>query len=755
VAGAVGAVLLLGVALIGPIVRWQVAKRAAARGLVTEVESVRPSFGGVWLLGLKAQTSRSPALMATIDSVFVPLGRRPIEIHGGFLRLKGTPAEVEAALSTRDGGEPRKRGAARTLLRADGLAVEWSGVAEGATARAWGAALSRGAGAESVAVDLATLRRPGFSLETRGLGAEFSTSDGRVLKRAVAKRLGVVLDLDARGSREDKSRAAPPPGPATTSADKSTDIAGYVALAREMAAKALPAGATARVDEARVDLMFSGEHLGFGPSTVAVERNAGEVTVAVAQGEAAKSGTPLSLRFKLPLLQGEPSLEVEGGPVTLALLGIREGELGLTRTRDATLEAHVNITLLPGASGVRATGSGRLANLSIHRPALSPDEIRGVALGFRGSGDYAFDGSRIAIDDLEVAVSEIKLQATAELTRGKSGHSVRSKGQVPLASCASLFRSLPAALTKELRGMELEGTFSLAYDMALDALRPDDFRVKLDVKNDCKISKIPNELSPSRFRGIWTREVRGPEGPMMSIQSGPGAPNWVPYPRIPKSMEIAVLVCEDGGFHRHRGFDFRAIEKAIKEDVLAGRFVRGASTISMQLAKNLYLGSEKTLSRKIQEAFLTMLLEQQLTKQELMELYLNVVELGPGVYGIQAAADHYFDTDASDLTLGQALYLASILPDPTRQHFQPDGSLSPRWAAYLRKLMGIAHKFERITDEELEAGLREEVAYRKRGDGPRPGALSSDWIESFPGGGGEPPPVDGERGDQPGESLGP
>jgi membrane peptidoglycan carboxypeptidase len=242
---------------------------------------------------------------------------------------------------------------------------------------------------------------------------------------------------------------------------------------------------------------------------------------------------------------------------------------------------------------------------------------------------------------------------------------------------------------------------------------------------------------------------------MMPIQSGPGAPNWVPYPRIPKSMEIAVLVCEDGGFHRHRGFDFRAIEKAIKEDVLAGRFVRGASTISMQLAKNLYLGSEKTLSRKIQEAFLTMLLEQQLTKQELMELYLNVVELGPGIYGIQAAADHYFDSDATELTLGQALYLASILPDPTRQHFQPDGSLSPRWAAYLRKLMGIAHKFERITDEELEAGLAEEIAYRKPGDGPRPQDRGSHFIEGFPAGGGDPTPVDGERGDQPGESLGP
>jgi membrane peptidoglycan carboxypeptidase len=176
---------------------------------------------------------------------------------------------------------------------------------------------------------------------------------------------------------------------------------------------------------------------------------------------------------------------------------------------------------------------------------------------------------------------------------------------------------------------------------------------------------------------------------------------------------VAVLVCEDGGFYRHGGFDFRAIERAIKDDIVAGRFVRGASTISMQLAKNLYLGREKTLARKLQEALLTMLLEQELTKKELMELYLNVVELGPGLYGVGPAAAHYFDTTPRDLTLGQALYLASILPDPTRQRFTPEGDVTPRWAEYLKKLMHIARKVERITDEELEAGLAEEVGFRK------------------------------------------
>ena len=107
------------------------------------------------------------------------------------------------------------------------------------------------------------------------------------------------------------------------------------------------------------------------------------------------------------------------------------------------------------------------------------------------------------------------------------------------------------------------------------------------------------------------------------------------------------------------------------------------------------------------------MLEQELSKKELMELYLNVVELGPGIYGVGPAADHYFKIPAKELTLGQSLYLASILPDPTRQHFTPSGEVTERWSEYLRKLMRIARKVERITDDELAAGLEEAVGFRQ------------------------------------------
>jgi membrane peptidoglycan carboxypeptidase len=254
--------------------------------------------------------------------------------------------------------------------------------------------------------------------------------------------------------------------------------------------------------------------------------------------------------------------------------------------------------------------------------------------------------------------------------------------------------------------------------------------VVLRVQNECRVQAVPAELQPQKFERAFMREVKAPDGTPVTVESGPGTSTWVPIDDMSKHLETAVLICEDSRFHAHAGFDFKALENAIKDDLKLGRFARGASTVSMQLAKNLYLGTEKTLGRKLQEALLTMLLEQQLDKRRILELYLNVVELGPGLYGVGDAAQYYFATPARALTLGQSLYLASILPNPSYSRFGPDGKLNASWLAYLRKLMHIAHKIKRIDDAELQAGLEEEIAFRV------PGAAAPPPV----GGEGEPPP---------------
>lgn len=141
---------------------------------------------------------------------------------------------------------------------------------------------------------------------------------------------------------------------------------------------------------------------------------------------------------------------------------------------------------------------------------------------------------------------------------------------------------------------------------------------------------------------------------------------WVPLSQIPAYVIKAVLIAEDDKFWSHEGFDYEAIQKAIEKDIKKRKFAIGGSTISQQLAKNLYLTPSKNPVRKIKEAILTWRLERNLSKRRIIELYLNCVEWGDGLFGIEAAARHYFDKDVSELTAREAARLAAVLPNPRR-----------------------------------------------------------------------------------------
>jgi monofunctional glycosyltransferase len=141
---------------------------------------------------------------------------------------------------------------------------------------------------------------------------------------------------------------------------------------------------------------------------------------------------------------------------------------------------------------------------------------------------------------------------------------------------------------------------------------------------------------------------------------------WVSLSRISPYLRQAVVAGEDASFFTHEGFDWEGIKDAALYNLEAGEFKRGGSTITQQLAKNLYLSSERSLLRKMREALITRSLEQHLTKDRILELYLNVAEWGQGVYGAEAAARHHFKKSSRDLTADEASWLVAILPSPRR-----------------------------------------------------------------------------------------
>jgi monofunctional biosynthetic peptidoglycan transglycosylase len=159
---------------------------------------------------------------------------------------------------------------------------------------------------------------------------------------------------------------------------------------------------------------------------------------------------------------------------------------------------------------------------------------------------------------------------------------------------------------------------------------------------------------------------------------------WVPYARISAHLKRAVIAAEDARFLGHEGFDWEAIEKAMARNEKQGRVVAGASTISQQLAKNLFLSGERSWLRKGEEAVITLMLETTMSKRRILELYLNVAEWGDGIFGAEAAARYHFGVSAAALSAEQAAWLAAILPSPRRY---AHGRTTPYLEARVRTIL--------------------------------------------------------------------
>ncbi|MHB8769926.1 MAG: monofunctional biosynthetic peptidoglycan transglycosylase [Syntrophales bacterium] len=183
---------------------------------------------------------------------------------------------------------------------------------------------------------------------------------------------------------------------------------------------------------------------------------------------------------------------------------------------------------------------------------------------------------------------------------------------------------------------------------------------------------------------------------------------WVPLAKISPYAVKAVIIAEDDKFWAHEGFDFEAIQKAVEKDLKARKFKLGASTISQQLAKNLYLSPSKNPLRKIKEAVLTWRLERNLSKRRIIEIYLNVAEWGDGIFGIEAAARHYFAKAAADLTAQEASRLAVVLPSPLRYNPLKGGRYVEGRAEAIYRIMvrrGIViPEYEALAEEPGPAG---------------------------------------------------
>jgi monofunctional biosynthetic peptidoglycan transglycosylase len=219
-----------------------------------------------------------------------------------------------------------------------------------------------------------------------------------------------------------------------------------------------------------------------------------------------------------------------------------------------------------------------------------------------------------------------------------------------------------------------------------------------------------------------TIQVKDWQGKLHPFVVGPRNAWWTPLEIIPAEMEWAVVVAEDANFYRHEGIDVSAIKNAIKYDLEKKGFTRGASTITQQTAKNLFLSREKTITRKLEEIYLAKRMERELTKGRIIELYLNIVELGPMVYGIGHGARYYFDKPASALTPRESVFLAAMLPGP-RKVYNP-----------YRHMDRVLKRSDMILGQLRREGVLTEAEYRQAlAETPDIGGMQRKVDRSFTG----------------------
>ena len=187
-------------------------------------------------------------------------------------------------------------------------------------------------------------------------------------------------------------------------------------------------------------------------------------------------------------------------------------------------------------------------------------------------------------------------------------------------------------------------------------------------------------------------------------------PHYISVRSVPEHLRWSVLLSEDASFYQHSGFDWFEIQKSIDANLEKGAYVRGGSTITQQLAKNIYLSGEKSILRKLKEAYLTRQLEQTFNKNQILQAYLNVVELGDGLFGFGAAAQHYFQKEISQISPTQSAFLASLLPSPRRYqaHLSETGTVHPGQMERVRRIVNLL-----IQHGKIEESYRQVLADRE------------------------------------------
>ncbi|HVV84994.1 MAG TPA: biosynthetic peptidoglycan transglycosylase, partial [Kofleriaceae bacterium] len=397
-----------------------------------------------------------------------------------------------------------------------------------------------------------------------------------------------------------------------------------------------------------------------------------------------------------------------------------EGRGRLVDYQKTTVDAALTITIDGAVTDF--TGNFHLRDLTVAHPMLAEQPVRGLELTgeVRGSFDRRARTLALTRGDFESRGLPFSITGQVALPGGVTAGGGRrprtalsARLQVPPVPCQQVLDAVPRELARYISDLRAKGTFSSDLHVAIDwsDLDATDLDGSVGLRG-CKIAQLPDAIA--RLDGPFEHLVEVEPDVWDTITIGPGSPGFVPLAEVSPYLPLSLMTTEDSQFYSHHGFLPREFKSALVKDLKAGYFKYGASSITMQTVKNVLLYQEKTLSRKLQELVLTWAIEQALDKDRIMEIYINAIEYGPGIYGIGTAAQHYFGKSAHDLTPKESAFFSSILPSPKQRYRQYCAGQLTSWSAdKIDRILATMLKRGRLTQAEYDAAIAQPLVFVK------------------------------------------
>ncbi|MFW5800625.1 MAG: transglycosylase domain-containing protein [Spirochaeta sp.] len=471
--------------------------------------------------------------------------------------------------------------------------------------------------------------------------------------------------------------------------------------------------------------------------------------------------------------------------INLSALGRMLGEPWDKRLLDGMLDLQISSRLTElsdTAAGEPASvsrGTIQLAHPEVYLPQAAPDSIRLQDSSYVFTLEHHQESAAMVQGELQHGEISIDFRPALHGLKGFLAlpDTISAELRLPATRLQLILDTIPEVLLGDLHRIVIDGTaaWKLRIEVPADSISGLRWESEVDYQ-EVYLHSIPDSVNVFRLREPFIHQIHDPAadysrvvhiGPMNApsadwltensrlpedriqrligkkpartapevIRSLQPAPQRFSPVLIPQDSEYrftplaeispwvvrAIVTSEDGEFFRHQGINWHSFKSALERNINEGGFAVGASTIPMQLAKNLFLDHSRTLSRKLQEIILVVFIEQiaAVPKDRQMEIYLNIVEFGPGIFGIHEAAEHYFAKSPGELGINESVWLASILPSPKRFHYYYEtGEITEGWFVRMKHILEIMRLRERISEKKYQLAVisKPQFAYPNNSD---------------------------------------